>query len=476
MKKTIIQIGFGALIIALLSSGCAETSVLETAKLKKMPETFQGEKDTANVARMNWKNYFSDPALVSLIDTALANNMDVLSAAQKIEIAQANVKMAKGLVLPTVSAFAAAGEQKFGDYTMDAAGNRGTTIYKDQSVPKNLQDFSLGLQSSWEVDFWGKLRNTKKAAVAQYLSTVSGKNWTVTNLVAEIASDYYQLLALDNELEIVTEAVQLQDSALRVVNIQKQVGAVNELAVKQFEAQVLSSKKMEIDIKQQISETENRLNFMLGRYPQPIVRNKSGFSESMPYKIKVGVPTDMLANRPDVKQAEYDLMSAKANLKIAKAAFYPSFIITATANKNAFKTSLLFKPESFAYNILGNLVAPVINRSAIKAQFRTAKASQVEAIYNYQKSILNGYVEVYNAMVNLKSIKQALDLKSKEVDALNQAVSSSNQLFKTGRANYLEVLTVQANVLQSKIELVETIKNQYSSVISIYRALGGGWK
>lgn len=476
MKKRIRYIGFGALLMGFLVTGCAETSVLETAKLKKMPETFQGAKDTASVARLNWKNYFSDPDLVSLIDTALNNNLDVLVAAQKIEAARANVKYAKGLAIPAISAYGSAGQQKFGDYTMNAAGNRGTTIYNNESVPKNLQDYTLGLQSSWEVDFWGKLRNTKKAAVAQYLSTVEGKNWTTTNLVAEVATGYYQLLALDNELDIVKESVQLQDSALHVVNIQKQVGMVNELAVKQFEAQVLSSKKMEIDIKQQISETENRLNFILGRYPQPIIRNKTAFSHSVPTPVKVGIPSDLLVNRPDVKQAEYDLLTAKANLKVAKSAFYPTFVITGSIGKDAYKTSLLFKPESFAYNVLGNLIAPVINRSAIKAQFRTAKANQIEAIYNYQKSILNGYVEVYNEMVNLKSVQQALDLKSREVDALNQAVSSSNQLFKTGRANYLEVLNVQANVLQSKIELVETIKNQYSSVVSIYKALGGGWK
>lgn len=476
MTRRIRYIGFGALMIVFLVTGCAETSVLETAKLKKMPDTFQGASDTANVARMNWKNYFSDPDLVSLIDTALNNNLDVLAAAQRIEAARANVKYAKGLALPAVSAYGSVGQQKFGDYTMDAAGNRGTTIYNNQSVPKNLQDFTIGLQSSWEVDFWGKLKNTRKASVAQYLSSIEGKNWTITNLVSEVATAYYQLLALDNELDIVKESVQLQDSALRVVNIQKQVGAVNELAVKQFEAQVLSSKKMEIDIKQQISETENKLNFILGRYPQPIIRNKSVFSHAIPSLIKVGIPSDLLVNRPDVKQAEYDLLSAQANLKVAKSAFYPSFVITGSIGKDAYRTSLLFKPESFAYNVLGNLAAPVINRSAIKAQFRTAKANQIEAIYNYQKSILNGYVEVYNEMINLKSVEQALDLKSKEVEALNQAVNSSNQLFKTGRANYYEVLNVQSNALQSKIELVETIKNQYSSVVSIYKALGGGWK
>lgn len=476
MRRTIVYIYLSIMLLWLLSTGCAGTGEISKIKLNAIPESFSGTKDSTNIASVNWKKYFSDPVLIGLIDTALNNNLDVLMAAQKIEIARVNVKYSKGLALPTVSALGTAEQQKFGDYTMDAAGNRGTTIYKNQQVPRNLQDFNLGFQSSWETDIWGKLKNTHKSAVAQFLSSVEGKNWTVTNMVSEVASGYYELLALDNELDIIKESIQLQDSALHVVNIQRQVGVVNELAVKQFEAQVLNSKKMEIDVRQKISEAENRLNFILGRYPQPIVRNKSAFSHIVPPQVKVGIPSNLLANRPDVKQAEYDLLSSKANVKIAKAAFYPTFTISGAITKDAFKTSLLFSPESFAYSVVGNLVAPVINRSALKAQFKTANAAQIEALYNYQKSILNSYMEVYNEMVNLKNAGQALDLKSREVAALNLAVNSSNQLFKTGRANYLEVLTVQTNVLQAKIEWIETMKDQYTSVVAIYKALGGGWK
>jgi NodT family efflux transporter outer membrane factor (OMF) lipoprotein len=476
MRKVITNIYLGVALSGILMTGCVATNPIGQTPLKSIPESFSGKKDSTNSASVNWKSYFSDPILVGLIDTALQNNLDLRMAAQKIEIARANVKFSNGLALPTGSVTGSAGQQKFGDYTMDAAGNRGTTIYNNQAVPKNLQDFNLGFVSSWEVDFWGKLKNTRKSAVAQYLSSVEGKNWTVTNLVAEVASGYYELLALDNELDIISESIQLQDSALHVVNIQRQVGVVNELAVKQFEAQVLNSKKMEIDTQQKISQTENRLNFLLGRYPQPIARTKSAFSHLVPPQVKIGIPANLLENRPDVKQAEYDLLASKANVKMAKAAFYPTISISASVGREAFKTSLLTSPESFAYNVAGNLVAPLINRSALKAQFRSATAAQTEALYNYQKSILNSYMEVYNEMVNLKSVEKALDLKSKEVNTLNQAVTSSNQLFKTGRANYLEVLTVQANVLQSKIELVETMKDQYTSVVSIYKALGGGWK
>ncbi len=476
MKTSLKNTYLGFALIGLLFSACVGTTEISKNKMATLPEKFSGSTDTATVATINWKNYFTDPVLIGLIDTALNNNLDLLIAMQRIAMAQANVSYAKGLAFPSVSAFGGADQQKYGFYTMNAAGNRGANIYQDQTVPSNLNNFTFGLQSSWEVDFWSKLKNTKKAAVAQYLSSIEGRKWTVTNLVSEIATDYYDLLALDNELDIIKHAIQLQDSALNLVSIQKQAGVVNELAVQQFEAQVLSSKKMGIDVQQKISEAESRFNFILGRYPQPIARNKSAFEHLIPNQIKVGIPTDLLHNRPDVKQAEYDLEASKANLKVAKASFYPSLNISGGVSMEAFKTSLLFSPESFAFSVLGSLVAPVINRSALKAQYKTANAAQIEAMYNYQKSILASYVEVYNEMVNLKSVEKALDFKKQEVNTLNQAVGSSALLFKTGRANYLEVLTIQGNVLQSKLELVETIKDQCSSVVSIYKSLGGGWK
>lgn len=476
MKESIKNTYLWLLLIGSLFSACVGTTEIAKTNLAILPEKFSGSTDTATVATINWKNYFKDPVLIGLIDTALNNNLDLLIATQRIEIARANVKFAKGLAFPTVTAFGGAGQQKFGDYTMNAAGNRGTTIYKDQAVPSPLNNYTVGLQSSWEVDFWSKLKNTKKAAVAQYLSSLEGRNWTVTNLVSEIAIDYYNLLALDNELDIIQKAIQLQDSALSLVSIQKQAGVVNELAVQQFKAQVLSSKKMGIDVQQKISEAESRLNFVLGRYPQPIARNKEAFEHLIPTQIKVGIPTDLLHNRPDVKQAEYDLEATKANLKVAKSSFYPSFTISGGVALEAFKPSVLFTPESFAFSVLGNLMAPVINRSALKAQYKTANAAQIESMYNYQKSIMGSYVEVYNEMVNLKSIEKALEFKKLEVNTLNQAVGSSALLFKTGRANYLEVLNIQGNVLQSKLELVETMKDQCSSVVSIYKSLGGGWK
>jgi outer membrane protein TolC len=232
-----------------------------------------------------------------------------------------------------------------------------------------------------------------------------------------------------------------------------------------------------MEILQQITETENRINFLAGSFPKKLNRNKAMFVSTSPSQIQVGVPSDLLKNRPDIRQAEYELAASKANLKAARAAFYPSFNITGSLGFQAFNTSYLFtNPESGAYRLFGSLVAPLINRSAIKAEFNSAKANQQEAMYAYQKSIINGYVEVYNDIARMKNLEQMYDFKSREVNVLTKSIGTSSQLFQTGRANYLELLLTQRNALQSRLELVNVKKRQFNSVIDLYKALGGGWK
>ncbi len=341
----------------------------------------------------------------------------------------------------------------------------------------HLPDYYLGLQTTWEVDIWGKLRNKKKAAFSRYLSTSEGKNLVLTNLIAEVANAYYQLLALDNELDIVRETIQLQSDAFELVSIQKEATAANELAVKQLESQVLNSKALEYEILLKINEFENKMNFLLNRYPQTVKRNKSEFTKQLPFKIEVGIPADLLKNRPDIRRAEYELIGAKADLKSARAAFYPTLNIMGGPGFQAFKTGYLFmNPASMAYTVLGTLAAPLINRSSIKAVFKTANANQQEALFNYQKSILNGYIEVYNEIVTIKNLEKIHQLKSNEVAVLSEAIDASAVLFKTGRANYVEVLMTQKGALQSKIELVNIKQRQFNALVNIYKALGGGWR
>ncbi|HSY61396.1 MAG TPA: TolC family protein, partial [Cytophaga sp.] len=403
-------------LMGLLFACCMVPKSGPEASLKALPKIYASSSDSGNVAKINWKQYFTDPVLIDLIDTALINNLDVLIAYQKINASRAQVKYAKGLSAPKVNGAIVSGGEKFGDHTMTGVGNFDTNLSKnvppDKQVPDNaIPEYYLGLQSSWEVDVWGKLRNKRKAATAHYLATVEGKNWVVTNLITEVATTYYELLALDSEIQIIDETIELQKNQLDIVVVQKEAGRANELAVNQFQAQLLQSKILRLELGQKIIQSENHLNYLLGRYPQSITIDTTSFTAALPKQIQVGIPSQLLSNRPDIKRAELELKASKANVRSAKAAFYPTFSITATLGLNSFNPNYFFNPTSLAYNAFGGLVTPLINQSAIKAHFRTAKAEQVEAMYVYQKNILNGYVEVYNQMVYINNLSQIYDLK-----------------------------------------------------------------
>ncbi len=444
--------------------------------MKPMPESYNDSKDTTNSAQIKWKDFFADKNLISLIDTALKNNIDLLITLQDIEIARNDIRLRKGMLFPTVNGFADFSREKSGRYTAGGAGDAVTEITPGKLIPDPLNDFTLGLRASWEIDIWKKLRNSKKAAFTRYLASVEGRNFVITNLIAEISNSYYELLSLDNQLDIIRETIQLQKNALEIVKIQKSASVVTELAVKKFEAEVLSSRSMEFEVLQKIKENENEINFLLGRYPQPIIRDKSNFMTQLPTQIKAGIPSQLLANRPDIKQAELELFATKCDVKAAQAEFYPSFGISGAAGFQAFNASYLFtSPESMIFSLAGELVAPLINRSAIRSEFNKAKAYQIEAMYDYQKTILNGYVEVSNEMSNISNLEQFYDLKNKEVEALMTSIDISNDLFKSARADYLEVLMTQRDALESKLELIEAKKRQFNAVTNIYKSLGGGW-
>jgi len=247
--------------------------------------------------------------------------------------------------------------------------------------------------------------------------------------------------------------------------------------VQKFAAEVLKSQSLEFDILQQIKETENRINFLLARYPQEIPRDKNNFLTLVPAVVNAGIPSQLLANRPDIKRAELDLAAAKLDLKVARAEFYPSFEISAGLGFQAFKPSYLVKfPESLIYSLAGDLAGPLINRNAIKAEFYTANARQVQAMYNYERSILNAYMEVSTQLSKIDNVAKSYALKSQQVDALTRSIEISNDLFRSARADYLEVLLTQRDALESKLELVETKKEQLTAVVSIFRDLGGGWQ
>lgn len=477
MYKHKIYKCIGLVGICLAIASCKVPAFMQSAENKSVPESYNNNRDTTNVAALEWKRFFTDPNLVNLIDTALKHNQELSITLQEVEIAKNDIKFKQGALLPTVGAKLGLGVEKVGRYTSQGAGDASTQIAPGKETPDPLMDYTAAVYANWEVDIWKKLRNSKKAAISRYLSTVEGKNFVLTNLIAEIANSYYELLALDNQLEIVKQNIQLQKDALEIVKIQKQATRVTELAVQKFKAEVLNSQSMEFDILQKIKESENKINFLLGRFPQEIPRDHGNFLNLLPPAVQTGIPSQLLANRPDIKQAELELAAAKLDVKVAKAEFYPSLDISAAFGFQAFNPSYLVKsPESMLYSLAGDLAGPLINRNGIKAEFKNANLRQLQAMYNYERTILNGYLEVSNQMSNIDNLEKSFRLKSDQVDALNKSIDISNDLFKSARADYLEVLMTQRDALESKLELIETKKNQLSAVTNIYQELGGGWK
>ncbi len=467
----------GIACVLLLLASCGVPNIVQKEANTETPESFKDSSlDTINSAKINWKEFFKDPNLTDLIDIALENNQELNITLQELQIVQNEVRVRKGEYLPFIGLKGGAELEKSGKYTRNGAVEENLELKEGVETPDPLPNYMVGAYATWEIDIWHKLRNAKKSAVIRYLSTVEGRNFMMTNLIKEVASSYYELLALDNQLMILQRNIKIQNNALRTVRLQKQSANATELAIKKFEAEVYGTQSLQYEIEQKITETENKINFLLGRYPQPIQRDVETFDHLIPQSIQAGLPAQILENRSDVKQAELDLEAAKLDVKVAKARFYPSLGISAGIGYQAFNAKYLFNtPQSLLYSIAGDLTAPLINRNAIKAIYSSANAKQLQAVYNYERSILKAYIEIANQLSNIENLEESYNLKNKEVDALTKSINISNDLFTSARADYMEVLLTQRDALESKFELVETKKEQMIALIKMYQALGGGW-
>jgi NodT family efflux transporter outer membrane factor (OMF) lipoprotein len=466
----------GITLVTLVTS-CSLPFLGRNKENNTVPVSYNNSKDTINTAKTKWKDFFTDPNLSALIDTALTKNQELNIVLQEINIAKNEIRARKGLYLPFIGAGVGTGVEKVGRYTSQGASDATNDIMPGKKFPDPLPNNLLLITASWEVDIWKKLRNSKKAAMYKYLSTIEGKNFMVTHLVAEIANSYYELMALDNQLDILKKNIEIQQNALKIVRLEKTAAKVTELAVRKFEAEVLKNQSRQFYIMQQITETENRINFLTGSFPKSISRNSQNFTSLVPDSIHAGIPSQLLENRTDIKQAERELAASKLDVKATKAAFYPSLMIMAGAGYQAFNpTYLLNTPQSLLYSLAGDIVAPLVNRNAIKANYYSANSRQIQAVYNYERTIVRAHIEVVNQLSNIDNLKKSYDLKVQQVQALTQSIDISISLFKSARADYMEVLLTQRDALESKFELIETKKQQMNAMVNIYRALGGGWK
>jgi len=463
--------------------GCKVQKSSNALIVKELPASFNQNSETVkdSISLLDWRMHYLDPSLRALIDTALKKNFDLNIALQKIEVARAGFKSVRGIRLPDLNAYIGAGQQRFGEYTMDGVGNFDTqfspNLNANQVVPNPLQDYSLLLQSSWEIDVWGKLKNKKKAAINRFVASQHGRDFIITNLISEIAYQYFDLVTLDSEIKIIQANIILQQNALNTVEAQKASAKVNELAVEVVAAQLLNTKAMEAELKQKLVECESKLSYLCGGFPNTIKRAAALQDTSIQEISNIGIPSDLLRHRPDIKEAEKQLIASKADVNSARAAFYPSININSTIGFQAFNAMLLLEsPASLAYSFMGGLTAPLLNRRKIKADLMVAKAEQRLSYINYESKVVNGFMEVYNAVNNINNTNDMIRFKLEEVDILKKSVETSAELFKAGRANYLEVIYSQKNALQTQLELADYRKKLNVAKVRLYRSLGGGWK
>lgn len=420
-------------------------------------------KDSTSMADMPWQDLFTDPILQGHIQKGLENNFDIRTAIQNIAASEASLKQRKAGYFPTLNAN--------GTWThQEISGNS-----QFGSLFSSLDQYQLAANLSWEADIWGKIRSNKRAANAQFLQSVAANQAVKTQVVANIASLYYQLLSLDAQLEIAEQTLTNRTQSIETIVALKDAGQVNEVAVKQTEAQKYATELIIEDLKYNIEILENTMSILLGESPKTITRS-SFDAQILTPEIDLGVPALLLSNRPDVIAAEYGLVNAFELTNVARSNFYPSLTITATTGYQSLELSELIDANSFFANIVSGLTQPIFNQRQLRTQKEIALSNQEKALIGFERALKTAGKEVSDALANYKNESKKLNIRTQQVDALKKASEYSEELLNYGMANYLEVLTAKDNALSSELSLIDNKFKQMNAIITLYRALGGGWK
>jgi NodT family efflux transporter outer membrane factor (OMF) lipoprotein len=458
------------MMLALMAS---VTAFAQQNQKPEVPSNFRNSTatDTTNIADIKWKTFFEETDLVKLIDEALAKNNDLQIADKNVAIANLQFKQSKWGNIPQLNATATASSTRLSDNSFNGAN------VQQALGQHHVEDYSAGLNLSWEADIWGKIRNRKKAAQAAYLQTAEAKKALQTSIVANVSKGFYDLLMLDAQLAIAKKTLELNDSTLFAVNLQYEAGQVTLLAKQQTEAQRLVSAQLIPELEKNIQLQENGLSVLSGTFPNAKERETQLEVIVVKENLSAGVPSQLLSKRPDVKSAELALKAANAKVGITKAALYPSLTISAAGGVNSFESSNWFTiPASLFGSVAGGLTAPLLNGKRLRTQYEIAKAERDQTVIQFRQTVLVAVGEVSNALAKIEKQKQEFTIASERVETLKKAVSNANLLFRSSMATYYEVNSAQANLLQAELELAFIKKERLTSNVELYRALGGGWE
>jgi NodT family efflux transporter outer membrane factor (OMF) lipoprotein len=472
MKKGTIGLYSMLIIAAVFLISCRAGKEYHRPELE-LPKQFQTASfaDTSSIADIEWKSYFTDTLLQQLIQQGLLYNHDLLIAIKRIDITRQQVKQARLLQLPVVNL------QLTGQINRPSE-NSLNGISLNSFVGKSyVEDYQTAINLSWEADIWGKIRAQKEIVLTQYLQTNEAAKAVQTQLVSDIAQNYYNLLMLDKQLEISRRNLLLNDSFLVATRLLRDAGTVTTLAVEQAESQKQSTALLIPQLEQDIALQENALQVLTGHLPGTFRRNTSLADVPVNDDLRTGLPVAMVSRRPDVRVVELALAIANSKVGIAQVNMYPALNITAGGGLESFKASNWFNIPGSLFGIAaGTIAQPVFQHRALKTQYETAKLEREQAVIQFRQSVLKATTEVADALIQADKLHQQHDIAASQVDTLNHAVRNAQLLFKSDLANYLEVITAQTNALQAELNLASIQRNRLNAMVVLYKSLGGGWK
>lgn len=472
MKSFYKFIWLPALVIFVQS--CTVTKQYETPEVNQ-EENFRTDNlpdDSLSIADLSWKEMFTDSLLQKYINRALINNLDIRMAVQRIAIADAYMVQGKYNYYPSVGA-----DLQYGLNIPSKNGQQGSLV---NSTGKRLfNSFDIGINASWEADIWGKIHSQNEILNARYLQTLEAHKAVKTHLVAGIAKTYYLLLALDAQMEITRETIETRKSSYETTEALKNsgVGGITSTALQQTRAQYINAQALLIDLEKEARILENTISVLMGDEPHSIDRGKLDNQEIIT-DLKIGVPIQLLRNRPDVIIAEQEFRAAFESTNIAETAFYPSLVIGASGGLQSMDIINWLSPSSLFANLFGGLAQPIYSRRFLHTQLEVSKLDQEHARLNFANNILQASAEVSDALFTYDAAIRKVGLKQEEFSLMEQAVEDSRELLKSGYRNfsYLEVLTAQERVLGSGMDVINAKTTKLTSIVDLYRALGGGWK
>lgn len=460
--------------VLLILPSCAIPALRTPLAAPDLPESFNGPASEENSSQLDIEEFFDDPTLTGLIDQAITGNRELQILNEEVQVAKSEVLARQGAYLPFVTFGANGGLEKNSFFTPLGASESQLEYLPGKHFANPSPAVGGGLNVFWQLDIWRELRNARDAATQRYLAAKERRNYYVTRLVAENAEKYYELMALDRRLENLDQTIDLQEQSLKIAQSRLEAARGTELAVQRFRAEVRKNQSDKLIVKQDIIQAENRINFLINRFPQPVERSSAKFFDLTFQPLNVGVPSQLLANRPDIRQAERELAAAGLDIQVARAHFFPRVSITGGIGYQAFNPRYLFEPDALAYNVAGNLLQPLVNKKAIQAEFLSANAKQLEAMYNYQRVVLNAFTEVVNRISMVENYTKSLEIKKQQIEALDASVMSATKLFQGARVEYIEVLFAQRDLRDARMTFIDTKKLQLAAIVNAYQALGGG--